>query len=666
MKPFKGPRFLIEENSIFFYLSIAFIIVIAALGNYITALVSFLVLLLAMRNSVDKYEKRKKELNKYLIEFTNNIDDMSRKTLLNFPIPLLIINKKGDIFWYNSKFKDIVGEKVDHKENIVDYFKNFSLKDLKEKNHSLDVSYGNKEYNVLFNEVEGAEDEENLYMLYWLDNTKFTTLRDLYNDEKTVICLIEIDNYDELGKDMDKMERASISGEIEKKLDTFAKRMNGIALKYLDDRYILFFENKHLENLETKRFDILEDVKDLKAENGDYFTLSIGIGINAKTISQQYDYARGALDIALGRGGDQAVVKSSGKVKYYGGKSRAVEKRTKVKARMISYALRQIISQSSNVVITGHKVGDMDSFGASMGIFAIAKGMNRKAHIVLNDINPALDNIYERAKSEESDEYINSIVNTETAKKFMKEDTVVVMVDTHKPSFTEAAEIVAESEKVVMIDHHRRGEEYIENPLLDYLEPYASSTSELITEIIHYMDDLVKLSKFESEALMAGIMVDTYNFTFKTGVRTFEAASYLRRAGADTVSVKKLFSDDIKIWKLKSDIINRAEIVFDNIAISHLDEMVEEGVLIASQSATELLSVKGVEASFVLVKKEDETHISGRSIGDISVHIILEQLGGGGHLTSAGAQLQEKTIEEAKEMLKKAILKYKNENKKKG
>ena len=666
MKPFKGPRFLIEENSIFFYLSIAFIIVIAVLGNYIIALASFLVLLLAMRDSVDKYEKRKKELNKYLIEFTNNIDDMSRKTLLNFPIPLLIINKKGDIFWYNSKFKDIVGEKVDHKENIVDYFKNFSLKDLKEKNHSLDVSYGNKEYNVLFNEVEGAEDEENLYMLYWLDNTKFTTLRDLYNDEKTVICLIEIDNYDELGKDMDKMERASISGEIEKKLDTFAKRMNGIALKYLDDRYILFFENKHLENLETKRFDILEDVKDLKAENGDYFTLSIGIGINAKTISQQYDYARGALDIALGRGGDQAVVKSSGKVKYYGGKSRAVEKRTKVKARMISYALRQIISQSSNVVITGHKVGDMDSFGASMGIFAIAKGMNRKAHIVLNDINPALDNIYERAKSEESDEYINSIVNTETAKKFMKEDTVVVMVDTHKPSFTEAAEIVAESEKVVMIDHHRRGEEYIENPLLDYLEPYASSTSELITEIIHYMDDIVKLSKFESEALMAGIMVDTYNFTFKTGVRTFEAASYLRRAGADTVSVKKLFSDDIKIWKLKSDIINRAEIVFDNIAISHLDEMVDEGVLIASQSATELLSVKGVEASFVLVKKEDEIHISGRSIGDISVHIILEQLGGGGHLTSAGAQLQEKTIEEAKEMLKKAILKYKNENKKKG
>jgi len=666
MKPFKGPRFLIEENSIFFYLSIAFIIVIAVLGNYIIALVSFLVLLLAMRNSVDKYEKRKKELNKYLIEFTNNIDDMSRKTLLNFPIPLLILNKKGDIYWYNSKFKDIVGEKVDHKENVVDYFKNFPLKDLQENKNSLDVSYGNKEYNVLFNEVEGAEDEESLYMLYWLDNTKFSTLRDLYNNEKTVICLIEIDNYDELGKDMDKMERASISGEIEKKLDTFAKRMNGVALKYLDDRYVLLFENKYLENLEAKRFDILEDVKDLKAANGDYFTLSIGIGINAKTISQQYDYAKGALDIALGRGGDQAVVKSAGKVRYYGGKSRAVEKRTKVKARMISYALRQIISQSSNVIITGHKVGDMDSFGASMGIYAIAKGMNRNAHIVLNDVNPALDNIYERAKNEESEEYINSIVNTETAKKLMKEDTVVVMVDTHKPSFTEGAEIVEQSEKVVMIDHHRRGEEYIENPLLDYLEPYASSTSELITEIIHYMDDLVKLSKFEAEALMAGIMVDTYNFTFKTGVRTFEAASYLRRAGADTVSVKKLFSDDIKVWKLKSDIINRAEIVFDNIAISYLEDMVSEGVLIASQSATELLSVKGVEASFVLVKKENEIHISGRSIGDISVHIILERLGGGGHLTSAGAQLEGKTIEEAKDMLKKAILKYKNDNKKKG
>src|SRR6056297_1251548 len=666
MKPFKGPKFLLEENSIFFYLSIAYILILTALGHYIIALVSFLVLLLAMRNSVEKYEKRKKELNRYLIEFTNNIDDMSRKTLLNFPIPLLIINKKGDIFWYNSKFKDIVGEKVDHKENVVDYFKDFPLQGLEENKSSVDVSYGNKEYNVLFNKVDGEDEEDSLYMMFWLDNTKFSTLRDLYNDEKTVICIVEIDNYDELGKDMDKMEKSSLSGEIEKKLDTFAKRMNGVALKYLDDRYVILFENKYLENLETKRFDILEDIKELKAENGDYFTLSMGIGVNTKTINQQWEYAKGALDIALGRGGDQAVIKSSGKVRHYGGKSRAVEKRTKVKARMISYALRQIISQSSNVIITGHKIGDMDSFGASMGIYAIAKGMNRKAHIVLNDINPALDNIYERAKSEESEEYINSIVNTETAKKLMKEDTVVVMVDTHKPSFTEGSEIVAESEKVVMIDHHRRGEEYIENPLLDYLEPYASSASELITEIIHYMEDLVKLSKFEAEALMAGIMVDTYNFTFKTGVRTFEAASYLRRAGADTVSVRKLFSDDIKIWKLKSDIINRAEIVFDNIAISHLDEMVDEGVLIASQSATELLSVKGVEASFVLVKKEDEIHISGRSIGDISVHIILEQLGGGGHLTSAGAQLQEKTIEEAKEMLKKAILKYKNDNKKKG
>jgi len=665
MKPFKGPKFLLEENSIFFYLSIAYILILTALGHYIIALVSFLVLLLAMRNSVEKYEKRKKELNRYLIEFTNNIDDMSRKTLLNFPIPLLIINKKGDIFWYNSKFKDIVGEKVDHKENVVDYFKDFPLQGLEENKSSVDVSYGNKEYNVLFNKVDGEDEEDSLYMMFWLDNTKFSTLRDLYNDEKTVICIVEIDNYDELGKDMDKMEKSSLSGEIEKKLDTFAKRMNGVALKYLDDRYVILFENKYLENLETKRFDILEDIKELKAENGDYFTLSMGIGVNTKTINQQWEYAKGALDIALGRGGDQAVIKSSGKVRYYGGKSRAVEKRTKVKARMISYALRQIISQSSNVIITGHKVGDMDSFGASIGIFAIAKGMNRKAHIVLNDINPALDNIYERTKLEESDEYINAIVNTETAKKYMKEDTVVVMVDTHKPSFAEASEIVNEAEKVVLIDHHRRGEEYLENPVLDYLEPYASSTSELITEIIHYMDDIVQLTTFEAEALMAGIMVDTYNFTFKTGVRTFEAASYLRRAGAATISVKKLFSDDIKVWKIKSDIINRAEIVFDDIAISHLDEVEKEGVIIASQSATELLSVKGVKASFVLVKKSDEIHISGRSIGDISVHIILESLGGGGHMTSAGVQLKDKTIEEAKEMLKKAILKYKTENKRK-
>lgn len=664
MKIFKTPNFLMEESKTFFYITLILFLTLIIVGNYYVSLMAGILILVAIRIRTKKHETRKKQLNQYLIEFTNNIDGMSRKALLNFPIPLVIISEDGIVYWYNSKFKEVMNSEKGHKDNIKEYFPSFQLKELVEngENTSFDMQYGAKNFSIMYNRVESQENESTVYLLYLLDNTRYINLKEAYTDERTLIAIIELDNFDEISKKMDRVERSSLLVKIEKEFNTFAQSMNGFVLKFLDDRYVVMFENRFLENLETKKFDILEIVKAIRTEKDEFFTLSIGVSVSAKSLSQQYEYSLGALSIALGRGGDQAVVKSPSKVSYYGGKSKAVEKRTKVKARMIANAIRQIISQSSNVIITGHKSGDMDSFGAAIGICAIAKALNKDAYIILNDVNASLKNVYDRIISE-GQEYSKTIINNETALKLINENTIGVMVDTHKPSYCEASDIINKFDKLILIDHHRRGEEYLDDPVLDYLEPYASSTCELIAELFQYMNDQISLTKFEADVMLAGIMMDTNAFSFKTGVRTFEAASYLRRAGADTIDSKRLLSDDIDTWKRKSEVIERAEIIHGNMAISSIDEIFDTGLIVASQSAADLLSVKGVQASFVLVRRDTHIHISARSIGAINVQIILEQLGGGGHLEIAGAQIETQDMAYAKKLLIDEIEKYRKENK---
>ena len=664
MKIFRGPNFLMEESSTFFYISLIMLVGLVIRGEFIMAAIAAVLILVALKLSTSRYEDKKKQLNQYLIEFTNTIDGMSRQALLNFPIPLVIISDTGVVYWYNSKFKEIMSSKKGHKENIKEYFPAFPLSELAENgdSSSFDVLSDNRNFNVMYNKVEGSGEESTVYLLYLLDNTRFSSLKERYIDEKSIVALVEIDNFDEMYNKMDRVDRASLMATIEKHLNLFAQRMNGFAVKYLDDRFVIIFENRFLENLETKKFDVLEEIKEIRTEKDEFFTLSFGVGIGGKTLNQQFDYAKGALSIALGRGGDQAVVKSPGKVNYYGGRSKAVEKRSKVKARMISNAIRQIISQSSNVIITGHKTGDMDSLGAALGIYAIAKAMNKNAYIVLNELNAALLNIHEKMKLE-GEEYTSIIINNEEELKLIDEDTVAVVVDTHKPSYCEAGEILDSFEKIMVIDHHRRGEEYIEDPILDYVEPYASSTCELIAEMFQYMNDKIHLTKLEADAMLSGIIMDTNAFTFKTGVRTFEAASYLRRAGADTIEAKRLLSDDIDTWKKKSEVIERAEIVDEVIAISIIDEILPNGMIIASQSAADLLSVKGVIVSFVLVRRDEHIHVSARSVGDVNVQMIMEQLGGGGHLEIAGAQIKTQDMAHARELLLKEIEKYRKDNK---
>ncbi|HHZ01966.1 MAG TPA: phosphoesterase [Tissierellia bacterium] len=661
----KTPKFLKDDSIIYFIVILLLLVVFLIEGMYIYVAVGAILLLGVTAFTLRKQVLREKQLKNYLIDYTKNLESLSVNSFYYSPLPICIISPGGKFLWFNHKFRELLGDNADVIENIKEFVEDFSLNSLtgnKEGTISnVELPEMGRSFNVMYYELEeGKFGEENSYVCYWNENTAFITLRNKYNDERPITMLIQIDNYEDISEKLDVGEKSAMTAQIEKILNKYASEMNGFVLKYDNSKFLMMIENKYLETLEAKKFAMLDEVKSIKGSNDYSFTLSIGTGAMAKNLTQLLEYAKGALDVALGRGGDQAVVKRINSVKFYGGKSKAVEKRTKVRARIISYALRQIIDQSSNVIIMGHRVGDMDSLGASIGLYSIARSRGKDAYIVLNNINHALKNMYERMKNEDS-HYIESIITTEKALELADQNTLIVVLDTHRKSYTEAPELLDKIDKVVLIDHHRRSEEYIENTLLDYIEPYASSTSELVTEIVQYMEDHIKLTKFEADALMAGIVVDTNSFTFKTGVRTFEAASFLRRSGADNVDVKELFNESIDFMKKKTEVIERSEIVFDDVVVSYIDEYSEDSNVIAAQCADELLTIKDVKASFVLVKNKDYINVSGRSVGDFNVQVMMEYLGGGGHLNMAGAQIKTQDMEEAKSKLFEAIIHYKKE-----
>ncbi len=663
----KTPNFLRDDSLVYLALNTFTILVLLINGMYIYAAAAALILAIIAAVAFRRQLQREKDLKKYIIDYTKNIENLSVNSFYYSPIPISIIGPFGQIFWFNKKFKELVGDEIDNIENIDEFIRGFPVKTMADNRegtiNSVEIADSGKTFNIMYYSLEEGRFGEGIsYVCYWNENTAFANLKAKYNDERPVAMLVQIDNYDEISEKLDKGEKSAMTAEVEKILNRYASEMNGFVLRYDTARFLMMIENGFLESLESRKFSMLEDVKALKGAGDFNFTLSVGTGVLAKNLTQLLEYAKGALDVALGRGGDQAVVKRINSVKFYGGKSKAVEKRTKVKARIISYALRQIMDQSSNVIIMGHRVGDMDSLGASIGLYAMARSRGKKAYIVLNTVNHALKNMYERMKHEES-HYLDALISTETAMNMIDQNTLVVVLDTHRPSYTEAPELLTKVDKIVLIDHHRRSEEYIENPLLDYIEPYASSTCELISELVQYMEDHIKLTKFEADALLAGIVLDTNSFTFKTGVRTFEAASFLRRNNADTTDVKELFNESLESMKRKTEIIERSEIVFDDAAVSYIDEISEDSNVIAAQGADELLTIKDIKMSFVLVRNKDYINISARSTGPINVQVIMESLGGGGHLNMAGAQIPTHDMDEAKYKLIEAISHYKKENK---
>jgi len=594
---------------------------------------------------------------KYVEAISTNIDSAARYAVFNLPVPLVVIDFDGKINWYNSKFTDMVTEKSVMGKSILNLVPTLILEQFKNNEQQEGVRIGDRSYNVFANMVNLEDDnpQNSVIMLYWFDVTAYSKLKKHYDEEKPVLALINVDNFEDVMNETKEDKIPFVSSEIEKRINLWATRMNGIIKRYQNDKYIVLFESKFIENLEAKRFSILDEIREIDVGNRIPVTLSIGIGVNGATPAALEEDAYACLELALGRGGDQAVIRKKNTFEFYGGKTKAVEKRNRVKARVIAHGFRSLIDESSKVFVMGHKSPDMDSFGSALGVYRCIINRGKEAFIVLNEVNEGIQMVYNTIKDKE----IYKIITSAQALELVDDQSMVVVVDTHKPSLTECPEIIEATDRVVLIDHHRRSTEFIDKAVLKYMEPYASSTSELVTEIHQYMENKQRIDKEEADALLAGITVDTKNFSLKTGVRTFDAAAYLRRQGADTTRVRQLFQDDLQTFIDKAAIVGTAIRYKDNIAISTSDIQSESIQLIAAQAADDLLDIKGINASFVIAQKTDGTvFISGRSLGDINVQIILERLGGGGHLEVAGAQFTGMNIEMVKSNLINSIDQY--------
>ena len=610
------------------------------------------------------YNKRKGELSSYINELTFSVDSAAKNTLINSPFPLIILETDGNVIWrsssFNKEFANVgINAYIDElAKEIKLELQNGILKVDKE------VNIDNKIYHVIGDFVkvrkkDRKKDTKYMITLYFIDNTEQIELMNKYNNAITCMGIIIIDNYEEIIQRLSEERKPQVLAEIEKKLHEWASSSGGVIIKKERDTYVYVFEQQYLTEMENNKFTILDEIKEIEPEEGMPITLTIAISNEGDSNYEKYESALVAMDIALGRGGDQAVVRKDGKYNFFGGKTQEVEKRTKVKARVISHALEELIGKADKVMVMGHLNGDIDSIGSSLGIYRLAKTLEKEAYIVNNTYGLSLENFINTLKQEG---YNDVILEKNQAINLITPNTVLIIVDTHKRSYVEVPELLEKTEKIVVIDHHRKSEDFIENAILTFHEAYASSASELVTEIVEYASKEVTLEQIEAESLYAGIMMDTKNFTFKTGVRTFEAAAYLRKYGIDIIKVKKWFQSDLESYTVIADIVKNVEIINDTIGISVYDEKDKNANLICAKAADELLTISDITASFVLGHMGEKICISGRSIGDINVQVILEKLGGGGHITLAGAQLEGLTMEEAKTELIIRINEYFTEN----
>lgn len=666
MKNRKIFQLFVPDTKIYLII-IAFLIFFLSLYNFWMGIFGVFLLVYLIYYHLKVHNLKKREWEKYLEGLFSDIDSATKQAILNIPIPFTIVELDGTIHWYNGKFIETLEEKNIFGKNVEELVPDIKIEDLLEENRKgeehkafINVQIKDRHYKLLYNIARVSEENmgnrKYIMMLYFVEITNYERLKKKYNEEKLVIALVQVDNFDEVMQDTEEERRPLVAAEIDHRVKRWANTQRGFFRKYTTDKYIIGFEAQFLEKLETKKFEILDQIRKIEMGNKIPITLSIGIGTNGKTPIEIADFANAAKDLALGRGGDQAVVKKNDHISFYGGRTTAVEKTTKVKSRVIAYALRRLMDQSESVFIMGHKNADMDALGAAMGVYRASKNREKETYIILNEGNSSIERLYNKVRDRK--DYRRDMITCEEARGRIQKNSLLIVVDTHRPSFTECPEALKLTKNIVVIDHHRRVTDFIDETVLTYHETYVSSTSELVTEILSYMDSRMNIDEIEANALLAGIALDTKNFSFKTGVRTFEAASLLRRAGADTIEVKQYFQDSIETILNKSEVLKRAEIFKEEVAISVTGDG-ENPQLLAAQAADELLNIKNVTAGFVLGKKGDgEIFISGRSMGKINVQIILEKLGGGGHLAVAGAQLQDSSLESAKIQLKQAIEEY--------
>ena len=647
-------------------------IVMAALGFTISIKAGVLMTfatVLYLSISATVYLLFKPNIMRNLVDFGAEYSQVQRKMIRDMEVPYCLLDESGKVMWTNSEM-DKICEKNIRNKLITSVFEGITAEDFsfdEEGRSEFEVKHENKVYKVILKLF--SMNEENvesalvpliggdgaLISMYMFDETLIHQLAKENKEEKLVTGHIYIDNYDEVLNSIDPTRRTLLVALIDRKINKYFTQYDGIVRKLENDKYFVMFKTKYVSKMQTNKFAILDEVKTVNIGNGLPITLSIGIGVGGNGLVANYEIARAAIDMALGRGGDQAVLKEGNKVYYYGGKSKSVEKNTKVKSRVKATAFRDLIETKETIFIMGHHIGDNDSFGASIGFYRIAQTIGKKAHIVIGDISGSVIPIAQMFH--ESDIYAEDmfISGSEAVSKIGKNDALIV-VDCNRAAYTEYPELVRRAQCLVVFDHHRQSEDVIDNAQLSYIELASSSTSEMVVEIMQYIPETVKINKIEAEALYGGIMVDTNNFTNRTGVRTFEAAAYLKKNGADITRVRRMFRDDINDYKAKATAVQNTEIYKDCYAISVCTaKNVSSPTVVGAQAANELLNIKNVKASFVCTPYNDLIYISARSLDKINVQVLMEEFGGGGHMNLAGAQVKDASLGEVTQMIKNAI-----------
>ncbi len=604
-----------------------------------------------------------------LVNFATQYGTVQKQLLNDFEIPYALLDYNSRFLWMNEKFTEITGKDKNYHKSVTTVFPSLT-KDILQKSEaveSINVMLDDRNYRISMKRIyfdsvtkDSAivainDTDEYLTAIYLFDETELNRYIRENEEQKLVAGLIYIDNYEEALDSIEDVKRSLLIALVDRKVNKYFTEIDALVRKIEKDKYFVVFKYKYLEQLSADKFKLIEDVKSIKVGNEMAITLSIGVGAGGVSYTQNYEYARMGIDLALGRGGDQVVVKEGEEVTYYGGKAKQVERNTRVKARVKAHALREIIESREHVVIMGHTISDVDSLGAAIGVYCAARVLGKKAQIVLNEVTTSLRPLVE-CFTEEKGYPADLFIKNEEALLITNKNTLVMVVDTNRPSYTECPELLKRTDTICVFDHHRQNSEVIENPVLSYIEPYASSACEMIAEVLQYFSENIKLEPSEADCIYAGILIDTNNFMTKTGVRTFEAAAYLRRAGAEVTRVRKMLRNDMAAYKARAEAVRHAEVYRGAFAISVCPaDNIESPTVVGAQAANELLNIVGIKASFVLTEYQGKIYISSRSIDEINVQLIMERVGGGGHLNVAGAQLTNCTIQEAKRMIQDTI-----------
>ncbi len=606
----------------------------------------------------------RKNIMRELVAFSSDYAHVQKQLLQELAVPYILLDEQGKIIWMNKAYKERFAEDAKTGKSVTAVLPQVhvvafpEVADTKKEFH---VTYDSRKYCMevhrvlLINEREAmalsGSKTSYMFAAYFFDETDILAYIKQIQDDKLVAGLIYLDNYDEALESIEEVRRSLLVALIDRKINKYISTMGGILRKIEKDKYFVVFTQKRLEEMKQAKFDLLEEVKTVKIGNEMAVTISIGLGINGANYLQNYEYSRIAIDMALARGGDQVVLKDNEHITYYGGKTQTMEKNTRVKARVKAHALRELIETKDRVVIMGHQLSDVDSIGAAIGVYRAARFSGKRAHIVLEHAIPSVKPLLERF-TDNTDYEKDMFIGHQAARELTDHNTVLVVVDVNRPSYTECPELLRRTNHVVVFDHHRRTKEAIDNAVLSYVEPYASSACEMVAELLQYYGENIRIRPLDADAMYAGIVIDTNNFVNQTGIRTFEAAAFLRRNGADVTRVRKLFRDDMDNYKARAEAVRHAELLDKDFAVSICGNGgAESKSVIAAQAANELMNIKGVKASFVLSEIDGKIFISARSIDEVNVQIIMEKLGGGGHMNMAGAQLKDVTLDEAKKKL---------------